>query len=491
MLKVIEKAESASMGSRHNLELMRCAGVLKERLDSLHSGLPKDAGGGKQSKFSRAVTSSIVLSGEVDKKTFVDLHARLIKCHTKSLACERRWKVLLYKSGRYEKIVQNGRNGDTALLLEDDWSDMDTEVSAGLTSAGPATKVGSATAKIKPSRYFRDFFLAVTRRLLTITVYKSGCKALSLLCGLASAVILWSDLLMATALESPIAFLMGARNMTEQTSGALVQVISFLVLSYMSVCTYWSLFRINLGWAYTLQGPQQSPPSSLIFNGQYFSRLQFSLGYNFLLILNVTWTTRTAFSRLMNNIQIVPVFGTSFTTYVPMVMVMVALLTFFNTLSRVLHMIGVDSDETTNSAAPRCCSFRKEDHALSAEEQEKVDLGKRLIGLGAKQAALSRQLQRGERSVSVGSNPVLKEASSSFNPLNSMGLSARYGKVDLESNDNDNGRIDDDDDDDDNDRIYSRYSNSIAMGGLQKSNSANWKFDGDEEEEQTYGGRYS
>lgn len=36
-----------------------------------------------------------------------------------------------------------------------------------------------------------------------------------------------------------------------------------------------------------IQGPQQSPPSSLIFNGEYFSRLQFSIGYNFLLCLHV------------------------------------------------------------------------------------------------------------------------------------------------------------------------------------------------------------
>ena len=475
------------MGSRSNLELMRCAGALRAHLESLRAGAALESG--KHSKFSRAVTSSIVLSGEVDKRTLVDLHARLIRCHTKSLACGRRWKELLYTCWRYERIVQSGRNGDTAPLLDDDWSDMDTEVTAGPGGLSPQVKAGSA-AKARPSRCCRDFCVSLTRRLLTIAVYKNGCKALSLLCGMASAVILWSELLMASSLESPIAFLMGAHNMTAQTNSALVQAISFLVLSYMSICTYWSLFRINLGWAYTLQGPQQSPPSSLIFNGQYFSRLQFSLGYNFLLILNVTWTTRTAFSRLMNNIQIVPVFGTSFTTYVPMVMVMVAVLTFFNTLSRVLHMIGVDSDETTTSGALKCCSFTKEDHALSAEEQEKVDLGKRLIGLGAKQAALNRELQKGERPVGKAtSNPVLKEVSSAFRPLGSAGLSARYGKVDIESDDNDNARVDDDDDTDD--RVYSRYNNSLATGSIQKSNIANWKFEGEEEDEHTYGGRYS
>ncbi len=74
---------------------------------------------------------------------------------------------------------------------------------------------------------------------------------------------------------------------TEQATAAFgCQFFSLLALVYMSVCMYWSLFRMNLGWAFTLQGPQQSPPSSLIFNAEYFSRLQFPLGFNFLLVLN-------------------------------------------------------------------------------------------------------------------------------------------------------------------------------------------------------------
>lgn len=34
----------------------------------------------------------------------------------------------------------------------------------------------------------------------------------------------------------------------------MVQAISFLALAYMTLCTYWALFRINIGWGYRLQG---------------------------------------------------------------------------------------------------------------------------------------------------------------------------------------------------------------------------------------------
>ena len=93
----------------------------------------------------------------------------------------------------------------------------------------------------------------------------------------------------------------------------VIQSVAFISLFYMSMCTYWSLFQINLGWQYKLQGPQLSGHSSLVFNAQYFSRLQFTLGFNFLMTLNIKQAEKAAFSNLMRNITIVPLFGTSFT----------------------------------------------------------------------------------------------------------------------------------------------------------------------------------
>lgn len=66
----------------------------------------------------------------------------------------------------------------------------------------------------------------------------------------------------------------------------MVQIFAFFVLSYMSICTYWAMFRMNFGWAFTLQPNQHSPSTSLLFNATYFCRLQFSLAFNFLLLLN-------------------------------------------------------------------------------------------------------------------------------------------------------------------------------------------------------------
>jgi hypothetical protein len=116
-------------------------------------------------------------------------------------------------------------------------------------------------------------------------LFSSTCKALALLAGVASVLIFYSEFNMSTNRQSPI----GASIVSLSRGGAgvfAVQVTAFTCLCYMNLCTFWSLFKLNLGWSYTLQGPHQSPDTSLLFNATYLARLQFSLGYNFLLFLN-------------------------------------------------------------------------------------------------------------------------------------------------------------------------------------------------------------
>lgn len=60
----------------------------------------------------------------------------------------------------------------------------------------------------------------------------------------------FSEMLMASQLRSPMALMMGD---PQHLNPIVVQGVSFLFLSYMSICTYWTLFRINIGWEYKLQ----------------------------------------------------------------------------------------------------------------------------------------------------------------------------------------------------------------------------------------------
>jgi len=218
------------------------------------------------------------LDGVDAKSILVNLRARLLNAQIKARACERRWNVLLKKAKKFEKLL-----GGESVGGEDKWCEQRMEI-------GSSGNNNSVTKKLCKS--CKVLYESASGLISSIGL-KQVCRVLSVVCALASAVILWSELVMTTQLHSPIGIIIGSYDKNpEKDNIILVQAVSFLALSYMSICTYWSLFRINLGWSYTLQGPQLSPPSSLIFNGEYFSRLQFSLGYNFLLILNAKNTTR-------------------------------------------------------------------------------------------------------------------------------------------------------------------------------------------------------
>lgn len=258
------------------------------------------------------------------------------------------------------------------------------------------------------------------------------CKVGSLVLGVGSVLILWSEMVMASKLQSPIGFLMGAYEL-DLAKPVLVQAVAFLVLAYMSMCTYWTLFRLNIGWSYRLQGPQLSPPSSLIFNAEYLSRLQFALGYNFLLCINVSRSGQTAFRQLMQNIEIIPVFGTSFTVYVPIIMIIIALITFFDGLPRMLAFLGVDSEESVYGAGNclSCWPNKVSGDEMDAGLLEKYNNGKQIVANELRQAAQRQENfnrsrtvlnskptgQNSTNSSSLGSVPIVMKESVVRNPF--------------------------------------------------------------------------
>jgi len=327
---------------------------------------------------------------------------------------------------------------------------------------------------------------------------------------------------MASKLHSPIGMLIGAYSTAQEgeetfNSTLIVQAVSFLALSYMSIVVYWSLFHMNLGWEYTLAGPQQSPPSSLIFNGEYFSRLQFSLGYNFLLILNAPRLDQTSFHKLMSNMRVAPVFGTSFNIYIPLLLVIVALVTLFHGYSYLLKFIGVESEELSTSMN---CSFfysicgksksATEDDGgvgggrdmLSADDSEKLNIGKKLI---LSELRLAAAKPSSSSSSSTSSSSFSSSSSSSrhvINPIaagitfntSSMGATifaknGLSGSVKSKSNKGLYENFDDDDIETIELGVHAGNKNYSFLGGSASKKDNNFGL-GDEEQ-QSYSGRYS
>lgn len=174
---------------------------------------------------------------------------------------------------------------------------------------------------------------------------------------------------------------------------------------------------------------------------------------------------QAAFGELLKSMELVPVFGTSFTVYVPLVLVIVALLTYFNVYERLLQLVGIEYELTlpNDSSGICCCSSGgggangtllsaggssdadpSEQNSASAEDVdvsnikdpdvlEKVRTGKRIITRELKRLRnASRSDKRGAASIgaSHGTSSAASAASAASEAVGkySSGRS-RYGKL--------------------------------------------------------------
>lgn len=356
-------------GSIGGAELLKCVDVLCRTMEGFHfdyrstsrSQTQRDGEGDQYS--AEDYSESDEARGRL-KMSLVKLNARLKRCQMMATVSHRRWQT----------VCCDAREMETALLARDAQSQQPMSI----TSFIPIPPLSSSTmAEWWPSSLL----------LLHSCYCLSPCsswlqKALAVVCSILSCVILWSELVMASELQSPIGALLGAYDSgtaaapDSESHFVFVQTLAFLSLAYMSICAYWSLFRVNLfGLEYTLQSPQLSPSGALIVNGEYFCRMQFSLGFNFLLLINANRLDRTSFRSLMSNMDIIPVFGTSFTVYVPIVMVIVSLVTLFNGYGYCLKLAGVDAEDSQSIAT--CCYGAAA--LLDPDDEDRLSTGKRLV----------------------------------------------------------------------------------------------------------------
>ncbi|KAF0696154.1 Aste57867_13070 [Aphanomyces stellatus] len=170
-----------------------------------------------------------------------------------------------------------------------------------------------------------------------------AASAAAVLCAAASAVIMWSELVMGWdgGWLSPLGEIV-----LHAAPGLGLQLLLLLVLLYMGVCAYQSLFSIRGFGRLALHGGQNSTELSLLTTSVQQCRLQFSLGYNFLLLLNCDRVTHaTAFHALFSDMRLIHFFGTDFSLYAPLCMLAIAAMTFWQGYARLVKSLGLEQYE--------------------------------------------------------------------------------------------------------------------------------------------------
>uniref|UniRef100_A0A5B7APM4 Putative LMBR1-like membrane protein isoform 2 n=1 Tax=Davidia involucrata TaxID=16924 RepID=A0A5B7APM4_DAVIN len=121
----------------------------------------------------------------------------------------------------------------------------------------------------------------------------------------------------------------------------LVQVVAFIPLMYMCMCTYYSLFKIGMLTFYSLT-PRQTNSVSLLMICSMVARYAPPISYNFLNLIRLDGDhKRTIFEQRMGNIDdAVPFFGKGFNKIYPLIMVIYTILIASNFFDRVINYFG-------------------------------------------------------------------------------------------------------------------------------------------------------
>ncbi|KAA8536432.1 hypothetical protein F0562_028910 [Nyssa sinensis] len=121
----------------------------------------------------------------------------------------------------------------------------------------------------------------------------------------------------------------------------LVQVVAFIPLMYMCMCTYYSLFKIGMLTFYSLT-PRQTSSVSLLMICSMVARYAPPISYNFLNLISLDVDgKKTIFQQRMGNIDdAVPFFGKGFNKIYPLIMVIYTILIASNFFDRVINYFG-------------------------------------------------------------------------------------------------------------------------------------------------------
>lgn len=182
-------------------------------------------------------------------------------------------------------------------------------------------------------------------------------RALAVLSGLLSTIIIWSEVSLALPFGPDLSLIGRILNM-KLLSPTMADAVTISSLLYIAVCTYGSFLKLRVLGLYRLLPHRHTDEKSLLFFAAMFCRFIFPLGYNFLTLVEPNSTSPsgrlmlTEFSRVMGDIDLVPLLGRGFALYFfPFCLLSVCLLTLIlgKLLSRVVDGTWESSEQSSRA----------------------------------------------------------------------------------------------------------------------------------------------
>lgn len=258
--------------------------------------------------------------------------------------------------------------------------------------------------------------------------------------------ILWSELTfnLASSHLSIVYYLLRMMGLTYYT----IEITSIVAIAYMCLCAYSSVMKLRIFNIYSLEPHHHTNERSLLFCGAYLCRLMFPLCYNFLSMAgsgskksngSTTGAEVTEFAQFMDRIDLVPILGEQSNRAIPVLIMIPALLAFFNVHGRVMEYFSIDRLAAANG------TNRSGRHTTSAaaaadDDEEDAELGPIFLPHEEGRNLLLEARRAAERQQGVSDNFNIRRYSPTFstNPNNLHSHSRQLGSStgDLTSNNN-------------------------------------------------------
>ncbi|TKR77026.1 hypothetical protein L596_018076 [Steinernema carpocapsae] len=129
-----------------------------------------------------------------------------------------------------------------------------------------------------------------------------------------------------------------------------IQICAMILISYLCICAYYTVFKLKIYRYYHLDPHHQTDANSLLFSAILLCRLTPPICLNFLGMIHLDshitsdlgFGTETQFTRLMGHLDVIPFVAKGINIYLPILIVILCLSTWFRLGTRFLHSLGID-----------------------------------------------------------------------------------------------------------------------------------------------------
>ncbi|XP_051875424.1 G-protein coupled receptor-associated protein LMBRD2-like [Pristis pectinata] len=255
------------------------------------------------------------------ERSLVKLHKQVIYAVQRHQRTQVQWRMLLEQAFYLEDVAKNQTSSSQQFV--------------------------PAFQSTEPRGWFTHYIYTPRVEWYWECVLRAWCyRGLALLLAAFSVVVVWSECTFFST--RPVLSLFAIFiSLAESTYNYLhIQMACFISISFLSICIYWTVFRIRVFNYYYLAAHHQTDAYSLLFSGMLFCRLTPPLCLNFLGLIHMDSVIshqvreQTAYTSIMGSMKVISFIADGFYIYYPMLVLILCIATYFSLGSRCLNLLG-------------------------------------------------------------------------------------------------------------------------------------------------------